>query len=209
MDLISFDRDFRIKGYRVIAGVDEAGRGPWAGPVVAAAVVLPQDLRIEGIRDSKKLTPRKRERLFEEIKKSAAHVGIGIIDQYIIDSVNILQATFLAMKEALGKIPVAPDLVLVDGHEIPGLKWEQTAVIGGDDKSVSIAAASIVAKVTRDRIMVEWSIKYPEYNFQKHKGYGTKEHRDALLKFGPCPLHRKSYEPVRERLGDAGHKDAG
>lgn len=198
MNLISFDNDYRNQGYRVIAGVDEAGRGPWAGPVVAAAVVLPPGLEIKGVRDSKKLTSRKREKLFDIIKSESISVGIGVIGQDIIDAVNILQATYLAMKEALRGISQVPDIVLVDGHEIPELGVKQAGLVGGDDKSASIAAASIIAKVTRDRMMIEWSEKYPQYNFHKHKGYGTREHLEALQKYGPCPLHRMSFAPVKE-----------
>jgi ribonuclease HII len=179
--------------------VDEAGRGPWAGPVVAAAVVLPQDVRIEGINDSKKLSAPRREKLFIEIHQKAFSVGVGIVSQDVIDKVNILEATYIAMKEAINKLTNIPELVLVDGCcPIRGLAIRQHAVIGGDGKSAMIAAASIVAKVTRDRIMTELSAKYPQYKFHKHKGYGTKEHRDALLLHGPCPLHRKSFAPVRE-----------
>jgi len=197
MSLLSFDRSYRRRGYVTIAGVDEAGRGPWAGPVVAAAVVLPEKTFIAGLRDSKKLTEKKREEIYVQIGKFALAVGVGIADQSVIDSVNILQATYLAMKEALKRIGMLPGLVLVDGYKIPDLEYFQVGIIGGDDKSASIAAASVVAKVTRDRLMVEWSRKYPQYGFERHKGYGTKIHRDALFKFGPCELHRKSFEPVR------------
>ena len=201
MDLITFDQNYHKQGFKVIAGVDEAGRGPWAGPVVAAAVIFPQSIQIDGIRDSKKLSASKREILFENILNNAISVGIGIVGHEIIDSVNILQATFLSMKEALEKAGNTPDLVLVDGNfKIPGLDLRQFCVVGGDDKSLSIAAASIIAKVTRDRLMTDCAKEYPEYGFQNHKGYGTKEHQEALRRLGPCPIHRKSYEPVRECL---------
>lgn len=199
MDIFSFDYKYYNEGYKTLAGVDEAGRGPWAGPVVAAAVILPINEKIDGINDSKKLTPLKREKLFERIYASALSVGIGIADHSLIDKVNILEATFLAMKSALNKLHVPFDLVLVDGcHAISQSAFKQIPIIGGDSLSASIAAASIIAKVTRDKIMTDISIKYPQYNFQKHKGYGTKEHHEALLQYGPCPIHRKSFAPVRK-----------
>jgi ribonuclease HII len=200
MDLVSFDLNYRKQGYRTIAGVDEAGRGPLAGPVVAAAVILPQNLRIKGLKDSKKLTAKKREEIFIIIERKAERIGLGVMDQRVIDSVNILQATYLAMKQALSGMN--SDLVLVDGWKIPDFTREQRGIIGGDNKSASIAAASVVAKVTRDRMMVKLSGEYPLYNFHKHKGYGTREHVEALRRFGPCPLHRKSFAPVRECSGE-------
>lgn len=196
MDLISFDLNYRRQGYRTIAGVDEAGRGPLAGPVVAAAVILPDNLRIDGLKDSKKLTQKQREEIFIIIEKNAEQIGVGVMDQEVIDSVNILQASYLAMKEALAGMR-SVDLVLVDGWKIPGLALEQRGITGGDDKSASVAAASVVAKVTRDRMMVKLSAAYPQYKFHKHKGYGTREHIEALRRFGPCPLHRRSFAPVR------------
>jgi ribonuclease HII len=199
MDLFEFDGYFGKKQIN-IAGVDESGRGPWAGPVVAAAVILPRNIRIKGINDSKKLSSSIREKLFVEIFEKALSVGVGIIGQDVIDDINILEATYLAMKNALDGLSNTPGLVLVDGWPIPGLKIRQVAVIGGDGKSAVIAAASIIAKVTRDRLMAEYSLKYPQYNFHKHKGYGTKEHKEALERFGPCPLHRKSFAPVRVTL---------
>ncbi|MFC1501058.1 ribonuclease HII [Elusimicrobiota bacterium] len=199
MDLNFFDNGYRNKGYGVIAGVDEAGRGPWAGPVVAAAVVLPKDLAIEGLNDSKKLSPKKREIIYNQICVGAACAGIGIIECSVIDNVNILQATYLAMKKAVSKLSKTPQIVLVDGsNKIPDLNIKQERVIEGDSKSASIAAASIIAKVTRDKIMQKMSEKYPQYGFEKHKGYGTRQHHDALLKFGPCEIHRKSFAPVRK-----------
>jgi ribonuclease HII len=203
MGLFSFDRAYRDKGYRVIAGVDEAGRGPWAGPVVAAAVILPEIPNLPGLNDSKKLSPKKRAQLFDAITASAQAVGVGIIDVSMIDTHNILQATFFAMREALEKLSGAADIVLVDGAmTVSGLACFQEAIIEGDGKSACIAAASIIAKVTRDRIMVELSREYPQYQFDKHKGYGTKEHYDLLVEYGPCPIHRKSFEPVRRMLDD-------
>jgi ribonuclease HII len=200
MDLVSFDLNYRKQGYRTIAGVDEAGRGPLAGPVVAAAVILPKNLRIKGLKDSKKLTAKKREEIFTIIERKAERIGLGVMDQRVIDSVNILQATYLAMKQALSGMH--SDLVLVDGWKIPDFSPEQRGIIGGDNKSASIAAASVVAKVTRDRMMIKLSGVYPQYNFKKHKGYGTREHVEALRRFGPCPLHRKSFAPVRECSGE-------
>lgn len=201
MNLYSFDDSYRRRGYFSIAGVDEAGRGPWAGPVVAAAVVLPYNVRIDGLNDSKKLTPKQRESVYSNINKSALSVTIEVVGQNTIDTLNILQATHAAMSGALRKINIPLDMVLVDGFSVTGLELLQKAVVKGDSKSASIAAASVIAKVTRDRIMVELSCKYPNYNFKKHKGYGTKEHYQALVKYGPCPLHRKSFNPVRQLLG--------
>jgi ribonuclease HII len=200
MDLFTHDRGYFKNGIMLIAGVDEAGRGPWAGPVVAAAVILPINTRIKGLNDSKKLSSRKREKLFVEISLRALGIGVEAISHGVIDDINILQATYLAMKGAINKLSPAPELVLVDGWPIPGLKASQVAITGGDGKSAAIAAASIIAKVTRDRIMAELSQQYPQYGFHKHKGYGTKEHREALKRYGPCPMHRKSYAPVREIL---------
>jgi len=200
MDLFKFDNNYFNDDIKLIAGVDEAGRGPWAGPVVAAAVILPLNAAIAGLNDSKKLTAAKREVLFSEIHLKSIAIGVGIADHNLIDRVNILQATYLAMKEALGKLNPAPTLALVDGWPVPGLFCRQVAVVGGDGKSAAIAAASIIAKVTRDRLMSELSDKFPAYNFKKHKGYGTKEHRVALLRHGPCPIHRKSFAPVKKYL---------
>jgi len=200
MDLFSFDHQYRSPGNRTIAGVDEAGRGPWAGPVVAAAVVLPAGTVINGLDDSKKLTPLQRSKVLTTIKTTALAIGVEIVDQEVIDSVNILQATYLAMRGALKKISLPIDLVLVDGLPVPELGFPQQAIIGGDAKSAAIAAASVVAKVTRDELMCQLSQHYPQYNFHKHKGYGTQEHQEALLRYGPCPLHRKSFSPVRDLL---------
>jgi ribonuclease HII len=207
MDLFSFDSNYRQQGYATIAGIDEAGRGPWAGPVVAAAVVLPPDCRIPGLNDSKKLSPARRERLFDEISRTALAVGVAAMSHDVIDSLNILQATYAAMRAALQQISPVPDLVLVDGcWVVPGLACRQVPVIGGDGKSAAIAAASIIAKVTRDRTMMQLAATYPEYQFDKHKGYGTPEHQAALRTYGPCPIHRKSFAPVRACL-DEGRAD--
>ena len=198
MGLYSFDANYRTDEITALAGVDEAGRGPWAGPVVTAAVVLGPQMRLRGLDDSKKLTAQKREMLFIEIKAKAIAVGISIVSHETIDELNILHATFKGMKDALAQVAGTYQLVLVDGWKIPGLDMPQHGIVGGDGKSASIAAASIIAKVTRDRIMHELSRSYPDYGFESHKGYGTAEHAEALRKFGPCLIHRKSYAPVKE-----------
>jgi ribonuclease HII len=200
-DLWAYEKDARCRGYLRIAGVDEAGRGPLAGPVVAAAVILPPDFDLTGITDSKKLTPARREAAFERIT-SQAQYGTGVISHEIIDTINILKATHLAMKTALEELGALYDIILVDGLPVPGLPGESLAIIKGDSKSASIAAASIIAKVTRDRIMVEIDSAYPAYGFAGHKGYYCKTHIDALDTHGPCPCHRKSFAPVAERMPD-------
>ena len=199
LELFNFDKFYFDKGLRFVSGVDEAGRGPLAGPVVAAAVILSEETIIEEVNDSKKLTPKKREILFDKIKSQALSYGIGIIDSVTIDKINILQATFLAMKQALNELKITPELVLVDGnHKIPGLEIKQEAIISGDAKSQSIACASILAKVTRDKIMDEYAKQYPQYLFEKHKGYGTKAHIEAIKNFGACPIHRKTFAPLNK-----------
>ena len=179
--------------YKYIAGIDEVGRGPLAGPVVTACVILPRDEEILYINDSKKLTPAKREELYEIIMEKAVSVGIGVNSEARIDEINILQATYEAMRQAIAESQVQPDLLLNDAVTIPGVDIKQVAIIKGDAKSVSIGAASIIAKVTRDRMMVEYDAIYPEYGFAANKGYGTAEHIAALKKYGPCPLHRRSF----------------
>ena len=186
-----FEREYASHG--VICGIDEAGRGPLAGPVVAAAVILPLDHDFLYLNDSKKVTEKRREVLFDEIRKYAIGYGIGMASPEEIDEINILQADYLAMKRALAQLPVTPDVLLNDAVIIPGVTGEQVSIIKGDAKSVSIAATSILAKVTRDRIMVSYDDMYPEYGFAKHKGYGTKQHSDAIRAYGPCPIHRKSF----------------
>ena len=199
LELFNFDKLYFDKGLRFVSGIDEAGRGPLAGPVVAAAVILSEETIIEEVNDSKKLTPKKREILFDKIKSQALSYGIGIIDSVTIDKINILQATFLAMKQALNELKITPELVLVDGnHKIPGLEIKQEAIISGDAKSQSIACASILAKVTRDKIMDEYAKQYPQYLFEKHKGYGTKAHIEAIKNFGACPIHRKTFAPLNK-----------
>jgi ribonuclease HII len=183
----------------IIAGVDEAGRGPLAGPVVAAAVILSDD-KIEGLRDSKKLSAKKREALFREINEKAVSVGIGIVDEKEIDKTNILVATQKAMQMALGRLNQKPALALIDGYKLPNQVIPNKGVIKGDTKVESIMASSIVAKVTRDAIMLEYDKIFPEYGFSKHKGYGTRQHTDALIKFKATPIHRKSFKPVSLNL---------
>ncbi|WP_271629817.1 ribonuclease HII [Caldicellulosiruptor sp. DIB 104C] len=181
------------EGYRFICGVDEAGRGPLAGPVFAAAVIMDRKRIIEGVRDSKKLSPQKREKLFEEILKESITYSVAMVDNKTIDEININNATFLAMKNAIEALDLVPDVVLVDGYEIPDLNLPQKALIKGDRKSYSIACASILAKVSRDRFITQISSLYPVYKFEKHKGYGTKEHIRLILEYGPCEIHRKSF----------------
>lgn len=181
------------RGYKVICGVDEAGRGPLAGPVCAAAVILPADIPIEGLNDSKKLSDKKRRELYPLIKQHAVAYSVVLVDEKEIDQVNILQATLRAMHDAVNGLSQKPDYVLVDGNRLPELDVEAEAVVHGDSLSASIAAASILAKVTRDDYMLEMDDKYPEYGFAVHKGYGTKAHYAALHEYGPCPIHRKTF----------------
>lgn len=188
-----FENEKKLEGYRMVAGVDEAGRGPLAGPVFAACVILPDDCVIDGINDSKKLSEKKRELLFDEITKKAIAYSIASIDERIIDEVNILNATHIAMNKAVDEMKIKPDFVLIDGNSIKNMTTPHQTIVKGDSKSISIAAASILAKVSRDRFICELADKYPEYQFEKHKGYGTKVHTDALKKFGPCKIHRKSF----------------
>lgn len=199
-DLWRFEREAQELGYRVIAGIDEAGRGPLAGPVVAAAVVLPPDFNTAGIRDSKRLTPAQRAEICSRIMLEALAVGVGSVEPSVIDEINILHATHLAMRRALEDLKIECDLVLVDGLPVDGLPAASKSIVGGDSKSVSIAAASIVAKVTRDSIMLDCDGQFPEYGFAEHKGYCTRSHLEALDRFGPCPIHRRSFAPVAERI---------
>lgn len=195
-----FEKGARELGYRFICGIDEAGRGPLAGDVFAAAVILPKGYLPEGLNDSKKLTPQKREALFDEITKNAVAYGIAAATVDEIEEINIRNATFLAMRRAAEKLSPAPDYLLIDGNAAAGFDTPLTTIVKGDSKSLSIAAASILAKVARDRYITELSEKYPQYNFAKHKGYGTAEHCEALLKYGPCEIHRKSF--LKKILGD-------
>ena len=183
----------QYKDCQAICGIDEAGRGPLAGPVVAGAVILPKDCRILYINDSKKLSEKRRNELFDIIKEEAVTYGIGIIDAARIDEINILQATYEAMRSAINNLNPSPDILLNDAVTIPKVDIKQVPIIKGDAKSISIAAASVLAKVTRDRIMEEYDKKYPEYGFAKHKGYGTKQHIQALEQFGASPIHRRTF----------------
>ena len=195
-----FERMYYGQGYQRIAGVDEVGRGPLAGPVLAAAVILPKDGIEEELFDSKKISSKKREELYEIILSKALGVGIGTIGQEEIDLLNILQATLKAMALAVKNLPISPDFLLIDGLQGLTLPISQKPIRKGDQLSNSISAASIVAKVTRDRMMLEYHQRFPQYNFAKHKGYGTKEHRVAIEKFGVCELHRKTFRGVKEYL---------
>lgn len=188
-----YEKEAYTKGYSHVAGVDEAGRGPLAGPVVAGAVILPENAFIPGLNDSKKLSPTQRDKLFEKILETAVSFGVGIIDEKCIDEINILNATKRAMEAAIASLAPKPDILLLDAVELDAVKIEQVPIIKGDSLSVSIAAASIIAKVTRDRLICEMDSLYPQYGFSKHKGYGTKEHIEAIKKFGICPIHRMSF----------------
>ena len=187
------EAELHNKGYKYIAGVDEVGRGPLAGPVVAAAVILPEDFDVPGVDDSKKLSEKRREELFDIITERAVAYGIGMADHSIIDEINILQATKLAMKEAISSLQQQPDYILFDAMRIDDLEIPQESLIKGDAKVLAVAAASIVAKVTRDRMMAEYSAEYPGYAFEKNKGYGTKAHYEGLREHGMCPIHRRTF----------------
>ncbi|MCX5718885.1 MAG: ribonuclease HII [Nitrospirae bacterium] len=196
MDLFQHDEDLRQKGFTRIAGIDEAGRGPLAGPVVAAAVVLSEGIRIKRLRDSKKVPEKEREFLFYEILNFSLDIGVGIVGHEEIDTLNILRATKYAMKYAVEDLSITPDLLIIDALSLPLIPIKQLPLIKGDNKSAAVAAASIIAKFLRDRIMLEFHRQYPHYNFNKHKGYSTREHLDMLRLYGPCPIHRKSFHRV-------------
>ena len=204
MDWFAFENAAIEKGYKVICGIDEAGRGPLAGPVFAAAVILPSNQMIEGVNDSKKLTEKKREFLFDIIKETAIGYSVGFATETEVDEINILQATFLAMKRAYDGLNVRSDFALVDGNRMPHLGVDTQIIIKGDALSANIAAASILAKVSRDRLMYEIDKIYPQYQFAKHKGYGTALHIEMLKKYGPCPVHRKTF--LKKILGDGTHE---
>lgn len=187
-------------GFEFVAGIDEAGRGPLAGPVVAAAVILPEWFDLPGLTDSKKLTGKQRDKFYPQIRQQAKAVGIGVASVVEIDRINILQATLLAMQRAISRLSPLPDHLLIDGITPLPLKISQQTLKKGDSRSLSIAAASVVAKVVRDRIMYSFSNSYPGYAFSKHKGYGTKQHRQAIAELGPCPQHRKTFAGVKEYL---------
>ena len=195
----SSEASLHAQGYHYIAGIDEAGRGPWAGPVVAAAVILEKDDIPEGLHDSKKISPGKREKIFDSLTEKA-DIGIGIIDFEEIDQLNILQASLKAMQLALSQLSSPPCYALIDGNKCPDLPIPSQAVIKGDSQVMSIAAASIIAKVTRDRIMKKIGAEFPGYGWERNMGYGTKEHAEALLKLGVTPHHRRSFAPVKKLL---------
>ena len=197
-----FERATIAAGHAIVAGVDEAGRGPLAGPVAAAAVILPQECYLPHLNDSKKLSHTVREELFAQITEQAISYHVALMDAEMIDRMNILQATRTGMYEAIAALTPAPDEVLIDAVELPKLSMPSQSIIKGDAKSASIAAASILAKVTRDHLMESYDIQYPHYGFAKHKGYGTREHIDAIRKYGICPIHRKSFDPIRSMLNN-------
>lgn len=195
--LCKYEEEAFSLGYELIGGVDEVGRGPLAGPVVAAAVILPRDAKIPGINDSKKLSFQQRERLCKTISNLIIDWGIGIVDEQMVDEINILQATYLAMEKAIKSLKSKPHFLLIDGFKIPQVDIPQKPIIKGDQLSISIQVASILAKVIRDRIMVEYDNEFPQYGFAKHKGYGTSLHIDSIKKYGICKIHRRSFEPIK------------
>lgn len=200
VDTLAFEQRARSRGYRLIAGIDEAGRGALAGPVVAAAVILPVGVHIDGVDDSKKLSPKQRDALFDVITAQALRIGVGMAAARVIDRINILQATRLAMQEAVGKLSPPPDYLLIDGISTIASPYPQKTIIKGDSLSLSIAAASIIAKVSRDRLMRELDLQYPGYGFAGHKGYGSASHMEAIRRLGPSPVHRKTFGGVKEHL---------
>ncbi|HCY86335.1 MAG TPA: ribonuclease HII [Desulfobacteraceae bacterium] len=197
-DVWSFEKGAREKGFRQIAGIDEAGRGPLAGPVVSAAVILPEGFDCPGLTDSKKLSEKKRDALYPKIRELAVAVGVGMADHEEIDRINVLQAALLSMKRAMDDLATTPDYLLIDGKFTIDSDLPQEAIVKGDSRSISVAAASIIAKVTRDRIMKELAQEYPVYGFDRHKGYPTKAHKQAIIDHGPCPVHRRSFRGVRQ-----------
>lgn len=195
-----FEEDARACGYRCVAGFDEAGRGPLAGPVVGAAVILPRRFVLEGLDDSKQVSPENRETLFEGITQGASAWAIGVATEQEIDAINILEATRLAWRRALNQLSMVPDFLLIDGTSLPGVTIPQRSVIKGDRLSLSIAAASILAKVHRDRLMEDYHHRYPNYQFHLHKGYPTPTHLRLVQEFGPSPIHRRSFQPIKDFL---------
>lgn len=193
MDWLEYENAALNSGFEVICGIDEAGRGPLAGPVYAAAVILPKGHIVEGVNDSKKISEKKRDLLFDKIIDECVCYSIGTASEQEIDEINILQATFLAMRRAVAGLEIKPDIALIDGNKKPGLDIVEQTIVKGDSKSANIAAASIIAKVSRDRYMLEMAEKYPKYQFEKHKGYGTKLHYEMLEKYGISPIHRKTF----------------
>ena len=195
-----FEQRAQQRGFRAIAGIDEAGRGPLAGPVVAAAVILPNNFELAGLTDSKKLSEKQRERFYPAIREQAKAVGVGVASAAEIDQINILQATLLAMRRAVSRLSLSPDFLLIDGITPLPLDISQQTLKKGDSRSLSIAAASVIAKVVRDRVMYAFDRQIPEYGLAKHKGYGTKQHRQAIAEFGPAWLHRKTFAGVKEHV---------
>lgn len=193
--IYSYDEEIR-RNYSFVAGLDEAGRGPLAGPVVAAAVILPTGTFIEGLKDSKKIAEKKRRQVFWQVVRHAVSIGVGITESEEIDRINILQSTKRAMEHAVKDLAVGPDILLIDAVELSNVGIKQRSMIKGEDVSASIAAASIIAKVVRDDMMLDYHEKYPDYNFKGHKGYGTKEHIECIKQYGPCPIHRMSFRKV-------------
>lgn len=193
MDWLLYENEAKLKGFNFVCGVDEAGRGPLAGPVCAAAVILPDGVIIDGVNDSKKLTEKKREQLFDVIKEKAIAYSVAFASVEEIEEMNILNATMLAMKRAVEGLQIKADYAIIDGNRLPPLNIPCEYLIKGDAKSMSVAAASILAKVSRDRLCKDYAEKYPEYGFEKHKGYGTKLHTDAIKMYGPCEIHRLSF----------------
>lgn len=200
LDMAAAERALHERGFALVAGVDEAGRGPLAGPVFAAAVIMSEDKYIPDIKDSKKLSEKKREKIFDYITENADYYAIASVDEREIDEINILNATHKAMNAAVDSLAVKPDFVLIDGNSINNMALPHKTIVKGDAKVFCIAAASILAKVSRDRYITELSKKYPEYGFEKHKGYGTAQHIEVLKKYGPCPIHRKSF--LKKILGE-------
>lgn len=202
IDLLKYEKELYDNGINLIAGVDEVGRGPLIGPVVAAAVILPKDYKLEGLTDSKKLSEKKRDKFYEIIKRDAISIGIGLMDEKVIDDVNIYEATKLAMKEAINNLNIKPEHILIDAMPLE-LSIPTTSIIKGDAKSESIAAASVIAKVTRDKMMYDLDKEYPMYGFKNHKGYPTKKHIEALKEYGLIDGYRKTYQPIKDMIKES------
>ena len=200
--MLRYEKELYVQGIKLIAGVDEVGRGPLAGPVVSAAVILPQNCKIKGLNDSKKIPKKKHEDIFQAVKEKALAIGIGVMDNHVIDQVNIYEATKLAMKEAIAQLQLKPEHLLIDAMELD-LPISQTSIIKGDANSLSIAAASIVAKVTRDKIMANYDQEFPGYDFSQNAGYGTAKHLEGIAKLGITPIHRTSFEPIKSLVTKA------
>ena len=202
IDLLKYEKELYNNGINLIAGVDEVGRGPLIGPVIAAAVILPKNYKLEGLTDSKKLSEKKRDKFYEIIKRDAISIGIGLMDEKVIDDVNIYEATKLAMKEAINNLDIKPEHILIDAMPLE-LSIPTTSIIKGDAKSESIAAASVIAKVTRDKMMYDLDKEYPMYGFKNHKGYPTKKHIEALKEYGLIDGYRKTYQPIKDMIKES------